>query len=105
MARELLLDDLTDFMPLVSFYTIWKHQKIRGTRGISEDEWHKMVLVRNQELDSSLFLNYMFTYFFLDSLFFSFKNCLPDDIFWRYQEKIWKVIKRNETQEVKILKA
>ena len=33
-------------MPLVSFYTPWKHQKTRGflmfPRGIEKDKWHEM---------------------------------------------------------------
>ena len=37
---------LTHFIPLVSFYTLWTHQKARGfliiSRGIERDQWHEM---------------------------------------------------------------
>ena len=37
---------LTHFMPLISFDTPWKHQKIRGfmmfSGGIKRDQWHEM---------------------------------------------------------------
>ena len=37
---------LTHFMPLVSFYTPWKHQKPKGflmpSMGIERDQWHEI---------------------------------------------------------------
>ena len=44
--RELLPTLLTHFMPLISFDTLWKHQKTRGflmfSEGIKRDQWHEM---------------------------------------------------------------
>ena len=41
-----VLNALTHFMPLVSFYTAWKHQKTSGflmfSGGIERDQWHEM---------------------------------------------------------------
>ena len=37
---------LTHFVPLISFDTLWKHQKTSGflmfSRGIKRDQWHEM---------------------------------------------------------------
>ena len=37
---------VTHFIPLVSFYTPWKHQKTRGflmfSGGLERDQWHEM---------------------------------------------------------------
>ena len=44
--REFVSYSLIHFMPLVSFYTSWKHQKISGflmfLGGIERDQWHAM---------------------------------------------------------------
>ena len=48
MRWTLDVDGLTDFMPMVSFYTPWKHQKTSGflmfSGAIERDQWHKMGL-------------------------------------------------------------
>ena len=42
----LLTNRLTDFMPLISFYTPWKHQKTKGflmfSAGMERDQWHEV---------------------------------------------------------------
>ena len=44
--REFVSYSLIHFMPLVSFYTSWKHRKTYGFLmffgGIERDQWHKM---------------------------------------------------------------
>ena len=44
--RILIFMQLTHFMPLVSFYTFWKHQKTKGflvfSGGIEREQWHEM---------------------------------------------------------------
>ena len=48
-----LKTDLTYFMSLVSFYALWKHQKIYGflmfSEGIERDQWNEMGQASNVE--------------------------------------------------------
>ena len=56
------LHNLTHFIPLVSLYAPWKHQKTRGflfSGGIERDQWHKIgwvltLLIQNGRLHKEL---------------------------------------------------
>ena len=39
---------LTNFMPLVSFYTPWKHENISDFLGVLERDWHELGLAYNK---------------------------------------------------------
>ena len=39
---------LTNFMPLVSFYTPWKHENISDFLGVLERDWYELGLAYNK---------------------------------------------------------
>ena len=55
--------DLTHYTQLVSFFTLWKHEKTRGflmfSGGIERDRWHEMVWHGSTTVLSEKYLKYL----------------------------------------------
>ena len=78
---------LTYFIPLVSFYTSWEHQKTSGflmvSGGIEKEQWHKI----------SIFLSYWLTDWLTDWLNFYQTDWFLYEHWLKGLKKMWNRVK------------